>query len=311
MKKLLIVGASIAALTAVTAFAQSNVTIGGEVRMFEENSKTGSGPSVTRMVSGQSHIGFKASEDLKNGLTARVNIDTFITANTSAASSFGDYQSTIGLSSKLGAVDLGRKKSVLNTTADAADPFGTNYGSTFTTVHNLQTTRLNNGVFVETAEFAGFKGAYNFGQSNTAGVAATTGVGASYKAFGGEVHYAYQGEKATRAKTNLVGVSYTLPVLATKLGFDSSTSYAGTAGAARVRGNSFAVSGPIVANLEGRGTYGQTRTDGVADKTKALSLGVAYSLSKRTGVEVAYTNVNAPGVAADVRTIGAGLTHSF
>ncbi len=309
MKKLLMVGAVLAA--SATAFAQSNVTIGGEVRMFEENSKTGTASSVTRMVSDQSHIGFKASEDLKNGLTARVNIDTFVTANTSAASSFGDYQSTVGLSSKLGSVDLGRKKSVLNTTADAADPFGTNYGSTFTTVHNLQTTRLNNGVFVETASFGGLKGAYNFGQSNTTGVAGTTAVGASYSAFGGEAHYAYQGDKAVHSKTNLVGISYTVPGFGTKVGFDSSTSYAGTAGAARTRGNSFAVSGPIVTNLEGRGTYGQTRTDGVADKTKALSLGVVYSLSKRTGIEVAYTNVNAPGVAADVRTVGAGLTHSF
>lgn len=308
MKKLLMVAA---VLASSAALAQSNVTIGGEVRMFQENSKTGAATSVTRMVSDQSHVGFKVSEDLKNGLKANVTIDTFVTSNAPAASSFGDFQSTVGLSSTLGSVDLGRKKSVLNTTADAADPFGTNYGSTFTTVHNLQTTRLNNGVFVETATFGGFKGTYNFGQSNTAGVAATHGVGASYSAFGGEVHYAYQGDKATRAKTNLVGVSYTLPVYGTKIGVDTSTSYANTAGAARVRGTSFAVSGPIVANLEGRGTYGQTRTAGVAGKTDAYSLGVVYKLSKRTGVEVAYSNVNAPGIALDVRTVGAGLTHSF
>lgn len=309
MKKLLMVGAVLAA--SATAFAQSNVTVGGEVRMFEENSKTGTASSVTRMVSDQSHIGFKANESLSNGLSARVVIDTAVAANAPAATSFGDYQSTVGIGSSLGSIDFGRKKTAMAQLADVTDPFGTKYGTTFGTVHNLQTARFNNGIFVETAEFAGLKGTVNYGASNTAGVAGSTGASIQYKAFGGDVHYAYQGEKATNAKTNLVGVSYTLPVLATKLGFDSSTSYAGTAGAARVRGNSFAVSGPIVANLEGRGTYGQTRTDGVADKTKALSLGVVYSLSKRTGIEVAYTNVNAPGVAADVRTVGAGLTHSF
>ena len=307
MKKLLLV-AALALSTA--AFAQSNVTVGGEVRMFEDNTKVGSGPSVTRMVSDQSHIGFKASEDLKNGLSVNVNVDTFVAVNAPAAASFGDFQSTLGVSSKFGSIDFGRKKSVLATTADAADAFGTKYGSTFATIHNLQTVRLDNGVFVKSASFGGFQAEYDYGQSNTAGVAGTTAAGASYTAFGGNVHYAYQGEKATGARTSLVGVGYTVPGVKTVIGYDHSNSYA-VAGAARTQGDSFTVTQPIWTILSVKGTYGQSKTDGVVGNVKAYSVGAVYTLSKRTAIEAAYTNVNAFGTIADSRSFGAGLTHSF
>ena len=309
MKKLLIV-AALALSTA--AFAQTNVTVGGEVRMFEDNTKIGNGPSVTRMVSDQAHVGFKATEALANGLSVNVNVDTFVATNapTTAATSLGDYQSTIGVSNKFGSIDLGRKKTALALAADGVDPFGTNYGSTFAAVHNVQTIRLNNGVFVKSASFGGFQAEYDYGQSNVAGVAGTTGLGASYSAFGGDVHYAGQFEKATGAKTNLVGVGYTVPGIGTKLGFDHSNSFAAT-GAARTQGNSFAVTQPVWANLAVKGTYGESKTDRVADNTKAYSLGAVYSLSKRTAIEAAYSDVNAPGTVADVRSFGVGLTHAF
>lgn len=309
MKKLLMVAAL--AISA-TAFAQSNATVSGEIRMFEDNTKVGNGPSVNRMLSDKSKIVFGASEALGSGLTARVLLDTSIAANDpkSGNTQFGDRQSTIGLANSFGSIDFGRRKSTLNLMADSIDPFVNKYGSTFNVVHNLQTTRLSNGVFIDTASFGGLSGSYNYGQSNVAGVAGTTGVGATYKAFGGNVHYAYQGEKQTGAKTNLLGVGYEYLPTGTVLGYDHSNSNTAIS-SARTQGNSFTVTQPVWTRLAARGTYGQSKTDGVDDNTKALSLGLVYSLSKRTTIEAAYTNVNAPGIVADTRSFGAGLTHAF
>ena len=307
MKKIL---ALVALALSGSVFAQSSVTLSGEARMFFDNSRTGNAQSVNSMVSDQSHVGIKGSEDLGNGLKANFNVDTFILMNTPAVSSFGDRQSTLGLSNQYGSVDVGRKTTALKDVADQSDPFMNRYGSTFGVIHNLQSVRLSNGFFVKSAKFAGFEGAYTHGMSNAANVSDTNGGSVQWSGYGFNAHYAGEFAHATGAKTNLWGGSYTFAPTKTLVGLDSSTSYAATA-APRQQGTTLVVSQPFAGRWLARGTYGQSTTDTVADKTKSYSLGVQYAMSKRTAFEAAYTNSNLPGTVLDTRAIGVGMVHSF
>lgn len=298
----------VAALVTTTAFAQSNVGVSGDIRMFADQTRSSVAPTVSTMKSDQSHLGFSVQEALGNGYGVRATVDTFVSPNSPTFSQFGDRQATLGLTSKFGSVDFGRKQTALNSVVEKADPFATRYGSTFGTIHNLQTARFDNGVFLETVSFNGLKAAYNYSSQPYAfAPKSAQGVAVSYAAKGIEAHYAGQFEKTTNAKTNLVGASYVVAPTKTVLGLDYSVSYAAN-GAPRQTGTTMSVAQKLDGRWGARGTYGWSEIDGVSDKTKAASLGLTYSLSKRTSLEAAFSNVN--GVA-NVKSIGTGLVHAF
>lgn len=146
MKKILLATALVAASVAASA----QVAVYGLVREYVDNTKVG-GVSVTSMVDDTSRIGFKANEALGNGLTARVTVETGFTANDpvgGADTKLGNRQSTIGLASKNGSVDLGRKLTSHFMAITSNDVFDTDYGSIAGDIHNVRSVRSSNAVFL-------------------------------------------------------------------------------------------------------------------------------------------------------------------
>jgi predicted porin len=108
MKKIVL--ATVLALSAVAASAQ--VTVYGRLTEFVDSTKTGT-VKVNSLVNDASRIGVRAEEKLGGGLSARVVVETSVAADdprAGAATQLGDRQSTIGVVSKFGSLDLGRKE---------------------------------------------------------------------------------------------------------------------------------------------------------------------------------------------------------
>lgn len=148
-----------AALSACSAFAQSDVTLYGRVDLGLRYESAKNLPS-TQMDSGTySAIGFKGQEDLGGGLKAffqmEHRIDASTGANKSTESFFNDL-SVIGLSGSFGTVRLGRSDNTFDLAADP-DAFGGDYVGGRGNRRAGADEKWNNGVMYFTPEFAGFQ----------------------------------------------------------------------------------------------------------------------------------------------------------
>lgn len=293
MKKIAI--ASLLALAAMTASAQT--TVYGNLRAFVD-SKTTSGTTVNSMISDQSRLGITTTEQLGGGLTARATLETSIAVTdpkVGADTKLGDRTATVGLATSTSSVDLGRKFNSHYLALSGSDSFGALYGTINGDIHNLRTIRSGDAVFVSTklgpvtvsADRTLTAGvtpeATSYSLSTALGP--VTGTVARFRQdvetsnvvalvtsfYGTQVSYSYSDNNGTTGNTkgNLVGVK-------------------------RQLGNS-----PVTL----KAGYG-TKTGDV----KAYNIGADYALSQRTGISVAYKNVDA---STDVRQFGIGLTHKF
>ena len=106
MKKL-----TLAALMAVTTtVSMAQVEISGKIGTYYESSEKAGVNTTSLQQEGTNNIAFKAKEDLGGGLSARVVVETKLFSNDpkSANTQLGDRQSTVGLASKMGSIDMGR-----------------------------------------------------------------------------------------------------------------------------------------------------------------------------------------------------------
>ena len=295
-------------LAAILAFAtlgaSAQVTISGKYSTFVDSTKTGSTREGTMVVDPTSNINITAKEDLGGGLSARAIVETTIgTTNTVDGTNntqLGDRQSTVGLASKLGSVDIGRAVHSQFLALTSNDAFGTLYGSVAGDIHNLRGLRYSNGAFV-TANLGPL--AASFDRSNNgAGVAdvSSYSLGAALGPVNGVVAR-YENATGTE-KSTVVGAN-------TKFGntgvfYTHSDNISATVGETK-KGDLIGVSqgfGAYTAKV----SYGKTNTD-----IKAYNAGVDYNLSKRTAVGVAYRVVDKVGTATDVKALGVGITHRF
>ncbi len=120
--------ATLALLSAGTAFAQSNVTVYGLVDASIANEKNGGTLAATRLDSGSqsgSRLGFKGTEDLGNGLKANFVLEAGFNLDdgTSAQGALFGRQAYVGLSGDFGAFNLGRQKAPMYDVMDKLDPF--------------------------------------------------------------------------------------------------------------------------------------------------------------------------------------------
>jgi predicted porin len=231
-------------------------------------------------------------------MKARVVLDTSLKANdpiTGADTKLGDRQSTIGLSNKLGSIDLGRNLHSHFLAITNNDAFGTLYGSVAGDVHNLRGLRISNGTFFALTPINGVTATYDRTQ-NGVGTEATS-YSASAKLFGINAtvaQYTQGAEKSTvyagSAKLGNTQVFYT---------------HSDDKGAGAHTGDLIGASqafGPVTA----KASYGKTNTN-----VKAYAMGADYNFSKRTAVGVNYRNVDATGTTNDVKQVGVGVTHRF
>jgi predicted porin len=170
----------VAALVAVTplfAAAQTNVTLYGVVdAAIESSDKGGPDGRHTLVQSGDqstSRFGFRATEDLGNGLKAIFNLEAGLNVDTGATDSAGLFQrrAVVGLEGDFGTVTLGREYSPIASVAGATDEFGQGfYGSNLSAFGTASpnpstaavtsprlTRRLANSVNYKSTTLGGFK----------------------------------------------------------------------------------------------------------------------------------------------------------
>ena len=236
MKKSLI---ALAALAAVSAFAQSSVTVYG--RMDAGITRDGGGlagaTNVTRLdsgVQGGTRLGFRGVEDLGGGLKANFVAETGFCGDSNAGApnfctggnNFMGRQATVGVSGGFGAVDLGRQYTPAFGVLNALDPFGTGLAGQITNLFdstggyavagaNSGNPRMNNTVKFTTADFSGFSASvgYGFGEvagnssgSRSVGLSAQYANGPIYVGFG--YHTAKNAAATDERKNVLVGATY-------------------------------------------------------------------------------------------------------
>jgi len=295
MKKIVIA----AALAVASIAASAQVAVYGLVREYVDNTKVGS-VSVTSMVDDTSRIGFKANEALGNGVSARVVVETGFTANDPAAGAdtkIGNRQSTIGLTSKNGSVDLGRKLNSHFLAITNNDVFDTDYGSIAGDIHNVRTVRSGNAVFLN----------YNLGPASVAFDRTVTGgtEATSYSGTGtiGPVSATVARFEQGSAKSTVLAAqgAYAGSKLFVSASQDTDV-------ACTTRGTLVGIALPLTGlPVTLKGSYG-VKTSDVAAKVTAYAIGAEYDLSKRTSVNVAFRNVDD---TATTRQFGLGLSHSF
>ncbi len=318
MKKTLV---AMAALAAVSAFAQSNVTLYGRVDNWfgQTSTKVGNGKSVSNIVVNSggytgSRWGMRGSEDLGGGLKANFQLESRISTDVGANTrNLFDRQSWLGFSGGFGEVKVGRTTTPMDDVNGvgndhfARDAFN-NYRGTLrsdtTVTNNLITgtgigasfdARFSNGIKYTSPNFGGITGAVHlgFGEGKTgattgAGSAAGNDFGFAVKYANGPlaVSYAYQNEKDTvkgseAEKFNSFNAAYDFGAFAISGAIDSDKE-----GDAKYQGFNLGASMPLGALTLGVGfNQGNSkfRSTKVAKGT-GFGLTAEYAMSKRTRV---------------------------
>jgi predicted porin len=285
-------------LAATTLVATAQVSVSGKISQFVDNTKVGIVSATSLATDPTSNITFSATENIGSGLKARVVLDTSLAANDptgGADTKLGNRQSTIGLATSLGSVDLGRNLHSHFLAITNNDAFGTLYGSIAGDVHNLRGLRISNGTFFALTPIKGVTATYDRTQTG-AGTEATS-YSASAKLLGVNAVVAQYTQGVE--KSTVYGASAKLG--STQVFYTRSNDEGAVASTGDLFGASKAF-GPVTA----KASYGKTNTN-----VKAYALGADYNFSKRTLVGVNYRNVDVAGTAHDVKQVGVGVTHRF
>lgn len=300
MKKIAIVAAMALASLGVSA----QVSVSGKYSTFVDSTKTGSVRQGTMVVDPTSNVNVTARENLGSGLSARVVVETSLGANNTvdgtANTQLGDRQTTVGLASKLGSVDLGRSVHSQFLAITTNDAFGTLYGSVAGEVHNLRGLRYNNGAFV-TANLGPVSASFDR-SNNSANQEDVSSYSLGAKLGGISAVAARYENAAGTEKSTVVGANARFGN--TGVFYSHSDNVSLVAGETK-KGDLVGVSQSF-GSYTAKASYGRTSTD-----VKAYNAGIDYNLSKRTAVGVAYRVVDRVGTETDVKALGVGITHLF
>ena len=158
-----IIALAVAALASTAAFAQTNVTIYGNVDMgvmFRQgnNGAVASGQSQYDLQSAasQSYIGFKGVEDLGNGLKALFDLQYRISPDTNTGLASAGHQ-YVGLTGGFGTVVAGYLDGLRYGIYGKYSPFG-NYSVATLTSMTTQYDRAANALAYISPSFSGFTG---------------------------------------------------------------------------------------------------------------------------------------------------------
>jgi predicted porin len=339
MKKTLV---AMAALAAVSAFAQSSVTLYGRVDagLFSSSSlnpaagaPAGSKLRQTGIDNGSnvgltgSRWGMRGTEDLGGGLKAGFKIENRFSIDTGAQTGpvLFNGETFVNLSGGFGTVKLGRMFSsfddlraiaVSKNVFDAAwTPVGDAYGVGI----SGYTVRTANAFKYESNSFGGFSGAFghSFGENKALGVSASSVTDAHIKYSNGPlaIGFGLQNEKplgsGAKTKHNAISAAYDLGVVALSGGINNSK-----VGGTKDRDFSFGVEMPLGAAAISLGyANGKSKTAGATSKGSGFGLAATYAMSKRTKLYTGFksTNVKNP---AGVKTLdndlfSVGVRHDF
>jgi predicted porin len=291
--------ALVLAMVLATGAAQAQVSVYGKVRQYMDNDKVGTASGVTALTNDTSRIGFKASEKLSNGLTATAVFETGVGADAPAATTFGDRESTVGLSGQAFAVRAGRATHAYDASIGSFSPID-DYAAFTGTVHVKPTSRIQNAVF-GAVNIGPATVRYDHGLSEVAG-GTDVQAGSAAAKFGpvtaGVARHTGSGSDYTAA-----GASYNAG-FATVYGLWSEKK---TAGAVANTGKSVGVAVPVAGTpVTVKGSYGTNTAD-----TKAYNLAATYAFSKNTMAHAVFRKESAVLAANDRQQFGVGLEYNF
>lgn len=297
MKKYALLLALALAAGAVSAQTAPQVSVYGKVREYQESYTSGTASSISRLTNDSSRLGVKATTDVGDGITATAILETGVAVDAPSATTLGDRTAIVNLSNSLGSLGMGRDKHSVARVLDDYDAFNNAYGTISTTIHSAQGSRLQNGLFVNTASIAGFKGEYVMANSETAG---TTNVQT------GSIGYTLGPVSATVARYDDSSTS-TSTIVGAKYKLASTTLFAmysdDQVSGVQTSGSSVGISQSISAHIAVQGTYGQTNTN-----VTGRGLGVTYAMNKALSFHGRWSYLDA---ATDVNQYGVGVEFNF
>jgi hypothetical protein len=289
------------ALAAGAASAQSvpQVSVYGKVREYQESYTAGTASALTRLTNDASRLGVKATADVGSGITAAAVIETGVALDAPSATTLGDRTSIFSLSNSLGSVGMGRDKHSVSRVLDNYDAFDNAYGTIVTTIHSAQGSRLQNGLFVNTASIAGFTGQYVMANSETAGTTNVQTGSISYTLGPVSATVARYDDSSTSLST-IVGVKYKLASTGTTVfGMYSDDKVSNVS----TTGTSVGISQVVSDRVTVQGTYGQTNTN-----VTGRGLGVSYAMNKALTFNARWSYLDA---ATDINQYGVGVEFNF
>lgn len=296
----------IVSLTTLSAHAgQVGVDVYGRVRTVVEN-KTVNNVTTSAVQSDTSHIGFRVTENLGDGLKVLGVIETSVNSDgpTDTSKSFGDRVSTVGFSYKeYGRVNIGRDEHALFNTTKKFDFNNTKYGTLYKNIHNLRGTRLSNGVFLHSTPAKNIEVNYQTGFSETSNSDNINvySLKVNFDQFKTNLVATRYENPNTQAYSNFYGVRFE-PVKGTKVAVSRSIN----------RDKSTEVVGSVYAlehkvkNIDVLLSHGKSDT-----VDSSYSIGARYNLSKRTKVEVHKINFNYKDNKKDTNQYGIVIEHNF
>jgi predicted porin len=284
-------------LAAVSIAASAQVTVYGKLRVYEESVTVGSASAVTALTNDTSRLGFKGTEALSGGLSANFTIETGIGADAPAATTLGDRTMVVGLSNKLGSVSVGRDKHAIARTLDNYDAMANVYGSSVTTIHTAQGSRLQNALFASATVMPGLSVNYQNSNSEVAGVANAQAGSIEFTRGPMAATVAYF-DNGTTSTTTIAGARYNIAKTGTTVfGLYSDDKIAGVTSTGKTLG----VSHPV-------GAFVALASYGEKSGAKALDLGATYNLSKRTMIHARYVKED---TTSTTTKFALGMEHNF
>jgi predicted porin len=300
MKRTLLV-ASLALLSAGSAFAQSNVTIYGRLNVTVERQKLGNATD-TKVDNAASRIGFRGTEGLKAVFTLEHGFDP---STGVAAGTFWGRESTVGLAGGFGKVLLGKiaANEAYFATADYVSMHNHDTGSSEDKLTSIPgaTFGINNSVSYYSPNMGGFNFAVQSGE-RVAGERPLV-LASNYDA--GKLHLGLGYAKFGDAKSLGLRALYEMGAF-TVGGYYEKGSGTNDVNVYRLAGMYTMGASEFHLNFGARGDLNNINNTGA----KQTTLGYNYNLSKRTKVYGFYTKLNADA-GADFSSLGAGIRHNF
>ena len=347
MKKTLV---AIAALSAISAFAQSTVTLSGRVDAGISQRTDTTAAGVDTKVSANNHSGIntsfialKGTEDLGGGLKAEFFVETGILGG---ATTFGDRGSNVSVSGGFGKVTLGNQLSgprevfagydaagAINVAGSLNSSTGADaggVGSHLTTFSQaLKYTAPTMGGLTMAASYNTNNTNYSDATKDTKTGQGST-VGANYVNGPLSAGFAYSSGKNVSAtadqtvKTTALGASYDLGMAKlhlTHFKLDSVDKIGTTSATTNIqrKSTSYGVSAPLTGNLSAHAQMGTGKLQTGASTAyegdiKGTQMGLNYAFSKRTTAKFAYGSTKTDVTATTqtkVKETAVALIHVF
>jgi predicted porin len=324
MKASIIALGALAACAAVSAQAQTNVTIYGIMDAAFVGERGGTAGSTSKITSGAasaSRIGFRGTEQLGDGMSAFFTLETgarIDTGTLDANNTLFNRQAFVGLKGKAGAVALGRQYTPWHQAlAQVADPFATGYaaGSKNLFADNGANVRASNTISYVSPTLSGafVELAYSLGEGADSADGRQYGGAFGYASGPLNVRLAYNSKNAEtqvaggrRGRNTLLAANYDLKWVKLYAGFNVDKGYnaaplgnpnnpyggvrptASTDGRELLLGLSAPIpGGTVLASI----MHKDDRTAFNQD-ANAWGIGYLYPLSKRTNLYAAYGHID-------------------